>query len=140
MSKKNKKQEELVNEEVLEQEVIETDTPQAEEVEKEEVDLTEASDEELLDAYKTFDDDVTVDVNGEEYLDPEKVIEEFTDAAKKIDNFVTKDTTTEELNTKLEAELAHAEEVEAQLQKQIAELEKKTPKHVQESFSKFWAL
>ena len=80
MSKKNKKQEELVNEEVLEQEVIETDTPQAEEVEKEEVDLTEASDEELLDAYKTFDDDVTVDVNGEEepkeeeYLDPEKVI------------------------------------------------------------------
>lgn len=76
---------------------------------------------------------------GKHVVEPEKIIEEFTDAAKNIDEFVTNDTTQEELEKKLEEELAHAEDTMAKLEKHVADLEKKAkPKTQNGSFARFW--
>ena len=119
-----KKKQSLVNEELpveetIQEEVIE-EVPQVEE----EV-VTETPVEEEA-------------VEQEETVDPEKVIEEFNEAAKNIDSFVTNTTTQEELSKKLEDELKHASNVEEQLEKQIADLEKKVSPEMKRGFTQFW--
>lgn len=110
-----------VEEQVIEQEVETT----AEEVTAEE----EAVAEPEVEKQEEVVDDV----------EPEKVIEEFTDKAKQIDEFVTNDTTQEELQNKLEEELAHAEETMEKLEKHVADLEKQAkPKPQNTSFARFW--
>ena len=74
----------------------------------------------------------------EEAVDPEKVIEEFSEAAKDIDSFVTNTTTQDELTEKLENELERASAVEEQLEKQIADLEKKVSPEMKRGFTQFW--
>jgi uncharacterized phage infection (PIP) family protein YhgE len=119
-----KKKQSLVNEELpveetIQEEVIE-EVPQVEE----EV-VTETPVEEEA-------------VEQEETVDPEKVIEEFNEAAKNIDSFVTNTTTQEELSKKLEDELKRASNVEEQLEKQIADLEKKVSPEMKRGFTQFW--
>lgn len=74
----------------------------------------------------------------EKAVDPEKVIEEFSEAAKDIDAFVTNTTTQKELTEKLENELNRVTDVEGQLEKQIADLEKKVSPKMKQGFTQFW--
>ena len=124
---------EPVSEEVIEEEKVEEES--------------ELKDEKYVEpeTQETVEEKVTEPVSEEEselkdekYVEPEKVIEEFTNAAKDIDAFVTNTTTKEELTAKLEKELQRTESVEAQLEKQIADLEKKISPEAKQGFTKFW--
>ena len=116
--------EETIQEEVIEgvphvEEEVVTETPVEEETVDEQKETVEPTEEETV-------------------LEPQKVIEEFNEAAKNIDSFVTDVTTQEELNEKLESELKHASNVEEQLEKQIADLEKKVSPEMKRGFTQFW--
>ena len=124
------KKKQTVEEEVLPVEEVITETQET--VEEE---VTEPVSEEVIEEEKVEEES---ELKDEKYVEPEKVIEEFTNAAKDIDAFVTNTTTQEELTEKLEGELQRAESVEAQLEKQIADLEKKVTPEAKKSFTQFW--
>ena len=100
----------------------------------EELPVNEAVQEEVLEEMQ----DVVEPTEEETVVEPQKVIEEFNEAAKNIDSFVTNVTTQEELNEKLESELKRASSVEEQLEKQIADLEKKVSPEMKKGFTQFW--
>ena len=123
-----KKKQSLINEELPVNEAVQ------EEVLEEMQDVVEPTEEETADEQKE-----TVEPTEEEtVVEPQKVIEEFNEAAKNIDSFVTNVTTQEELNEKLESELKRASSVEEQLEKQIADLEKKVSPEMKKGFTQFW--
>lgn len=123
-----KKKQSLINEELPVNEAVQ------EEVLEEIQDVVEPTEEETTDEQKE-----TVESTEEEtVVEPQKIIEEFNEAAKNIDSFVTNATTQEELNEKLERELKHASSVEEQLEKQIADLEKKVSPEMKKGFTQFW--
>jgi hypothetical protein len=123
-----KKKQSLINEELPVNEVVQ------EEVLEETQDVAEPTKEETADEEKE-----TVEPTEEEtVVEPQKVIEEFNEAAKNIDSFVTNTTTQEELNEKLESELKRVSTVEGQLEKQIADLEKKVSPEMKRGFTQFW--
>ena len=111
----------------------------------EELPVEETIQEEVIEGVPHVEEEVVTEtpveeeaVEQEETVDPEKVIEEFNEAAKNIDTFVTNTTTQEELSKKLEDELKRASNVEEQLEKQIADLEKKVSPEMKRGFTQFW--
>ena len=114
-------------------------------LENEELPVEETIQEEVIEEVPQVEEEVVTEtpveeeaVEQEETVDPEKVIEEFNEAAKNIDSFVTNTTTQEELSKKLEDELKRASNVEEQLEKQIADLEKKVSPEMKRGFTQFW--
>ena len=127
-----KKKETVVKEVLPVEENIVENEKISESVEEE---TTIETDKEVLEEEATLSD---VQCDVQEKLEPEKIIEEFTEAGKKIDEFVRETTTQEELKDKLETELEHAETVESQLEKQIADMEKEITPETKAAFTRFW--